>query len=51
MLGPVFFPTALPCSSGYHLEKDGMLLHDAFGINCKKGANTENQGSGVKYMG
>ena len=28
-----------------------MPLHDAFGINCKKGATTENQGSGVKYMG
>ena len=24
---------------------------DAAGINCKKGATTENQGSGVKYMG
>ena len=29
----------------------GMPLHDAVGINCKKGATTENQGSGVKYMG
>ena len=28
-----------------------MLLHDAVGINCKKGATIENQGSGVKYMG
>ena len=28
----------------------GMQLHDAVGINCKKGATTENQGSGVKYM-
>ena len=26
-------------------------LRDAVGINCKKGATTENQGSGVKYMG
>ena len=24
---------------------------DAVGINCKKGATTENQLSGVKYMG
>ena len=24
-----------------------MSLHDAVGINCKKGAPTENQGSGV----
>ena len=28
-----------------------MPLHDAVGINCKKGAATENQGSGVKYVG
>ena len=28
-----------------------MPLHDAVGINCKNGATTENQGSGVKYMG
>ena len=28
-----------------------MQLHDALGINCEKGATTENQGSGVKYMG
>ena len=28
-----------------------MLLHDAVGINCKKGATTENQGSAVKYLG
>ena len=28
-----------------------MPLHDAVGINCKKGATTENQGAGVKYMG
>ena len=29
----------------------GMLLHDAAGINCDKGATTENQGGDVKYMG
>ena len=28
-----------------------MLLHDAVGINCKKGATTENLGLAVKYMG
>ena len=28
-----------------------MPLHDAVGINCKKGATTENQGSCVKCMG
>ena len=28
-----------------------MPLHDAVGINCKKGGTTENQCSGVKYMG
>ena len=51
LLGTVFFLTALPCSGGYHMEMGGMPLHDAFGINCKKGANTGNQDSAVKYMG
>ena len=32
-------------------ERGGMPVHDAVGINCKKGATTENQGAGVKYMG
>ena len=36
LLGPVFFRTALPCSGGYHMERGGMPLHDAIGINCKK---------------
>ena len=35
---------------GYHMERGGMPLHDAVGINCKNGPTTENQGSGVKYM-
>ena len=51
LLEPVFFRTALPCSGGYHLERSGMPLHDAFGINCKNGTATENQGADVKYMG
>ena len=51
LLGTVFFWTALSCSGCYQLEKGGMLLQDAVGRNCKKGATTENQGSGVKYMG
>ena len=50
LLDTVIFRAALPCSGGYHLESGGMPLHDAVGINCKKGATTENQGSGVKYM-
>ena len=36
LLDTVFFRTALPCSGGYHMEKGGMPLHDAVGINCKK---------------
>ena len=32
------------------MERGGMQLHDAVGINCKKGATTEKQGSGVKYI-
>ena len=51
LLGPVFFRTALSCSGGYHMERGGMLVHDAVGINCKKGVTTENQGLGDKYMG
>ena len=49
-LGRVFFRTTLPCSGGYHLERGRMPLPDAVGINCKKGATTENQASDVKYM-
>ena len=37
LLGTVFFRTTLPCSGGYHMERGGMPLHDAVGINCKKG--------------
>ena len=51
LLGPVLFRTSLPCSGGYHMERDGMQLHDAVGINCEKGATTVNQGADVKYMG
>ena len=48
LLDPVFFRTALRYSDGYHLERGGMPLHDAVGINCKKGATTEYQGADVK---
>ena len=51
LLGPVFFRIALPCSGGYHMERGAIPLNDAVGINCKKGATTENQDSAVKYMG
>ena len=51
LLHPVFFRTALPCSGGYHLEREGMPLHDGVGIYFEKGATIENQGVGVKYMG
>ena len=44
LFGPLFFRTALPCSGGYHLERGGVPLHDAVGVNCQKGATTENQG-------
>ena len=39
LLGTVFFLTALPCFSGYHMEMGGMPLYDAAGINCKTSAN------------
>ena len=51
LLGPVFFRTALPCSGGSHMDRGGMPLHDAVGINSIKGATTEHQDSAVKYMG
>ena len=51
LVGPLFFPTSLPRSGGYHLDRNWMLLHDAVGKKCKKGATTENQGEGVKYTG
>ena len=35
----------------YQLERGGMPLPDAVGVNCKKGATTENQGTGASYMG
>ena len=51
LLGPVVFRTALPCAGGYHLERGGMPLNDAVGINCKKSATTEYQAADVNYMG
>ena len=51
LLRSVFFRTPLPCSGGNYLETGSMALHDAVEINCKKGATTENQGAGFKYMG
>ena len=51
LLGPLFFWTVLSCFGGYHMERGGMPLHDVVGLNGKKGATTENQGSAVKYMG
>ena len=41
LFGPVFFRTALSCSGGYHLERDGMPLHGVVEINYKKGAITK----------
>ena len=40
------------CSFGphYHMEREGMPLHDTAGIDCKNGATTENRGSAVMYM-
>ena len=32
-------------------ERGQMSLHDAVGVNCKKGTTTQNQGAGVKCMG
>ena len=35
----------------FHLERRGMHVHYAVGINCKKEVTTENQGAGIKYKG
>ena len=32
---------------GYHMERGGMPLHDAVGINCKKGAKIKAQLSSI----
>ena len=34
----------------YHLERGGMPLYDAVGVNCKSGATTENQGAGAACL-
>ena len=31
-------------------ERGCMPLHDVVGINCEKGASTDNQGARVEYM-
>ena len=36
LLDTVFFRTALPCSGGSHMERGGIPLHDAVGINVKR---------------
>ena len=51
LLGPVFFWTALSCSGGYHLERGGISLNHAVGINCKKASTIENLCADVKYIG
>ena len=35
----------------YHLVRGGMQLHDAVGVNCKRGATTEIQGAYAWYVG
>ena len=35
----------------YHLERGGMPLHDAIGVNVKRVITTQNQGAGVWYTG
>ena len=35
----------------YHLESGGNPVHNAVGVNCKRGLTTENQGADEWYMG
>ena len=51
LLGTVIFRTALPCSGGYQIERGGMPLHDAVGINCKNGETTDKCQVYHMYMG
>ena len=34
----------------YHLKRGGIPLHDAVGVNYKRGATNENQGAGAWYL-
>ena len=47
---PVFFRTPPRALVAYNQERGGMLLHDTVGMNCQKGATTEYQDAGAKYM-
>ena len=53
LLGPVFFRTELPCSGGHQLERGGMPLHDAVGINCERAQllKIEAQKSSIRAKG
>ena len=45
LLAPVFFWTVLSRSGDLSPERDGIPLHDAVGVNCRKGATSEKQGT------
>ena len=52
LLGPVFFRADRPPVLWRLSPGEGVIpLHGLVGINCKKGATTENQGAGFKYIG
>ena len=48
-LSPAFCRTVPSHSGGLSLGEGWMPLHDAVGVNCEKGATTENQGECVGY--
>ena len=44
--GPAFFRiTPSNAMVDHHLERGGMPLHDAVGVNGERGATTENEGA------
>ena len=45
----MFFRSYRPLAY-YYLERSGMPLHDALGVNCKNSDTTENQGAGAKNV-
>ena len=44
---PVFFGLLSRVLVAYNLERDGMPLHDAVEVNCKKSATSEYQDAGA----
>ena len=49
--GPALFRTSLARSGELSPEEGGMPLHEAIGVNNKRGSTTENQCAGAWHVG